>query len=56
MSHSLLDEACNLFPLRKSVNVLYGLCFVYTAISINVVGLKHEAKRQDRKLTWDFYE
>ena len=27
-----------------------------TAISINVVGLKHEAKRQDRKFTWDFYE
>ena len=28
----------------------------YTAIPINVVGSKHEAKRQDRKFTWDFYE
>ena len=28
--HSLIDEACNLFPLRKSVNVLYGLCFLHT--------------------------
>ena len=28
----------------------------YTAISINVVGSKHKAKRQDRKFTWDFYE
>ena len=28
----------------------------FTAISINVVGSKHEAKRQDRKFTWDFYE
>ena len=27
-----------------------------TVISTNVVGSKHEAKRQDRKFTWDFYE
>ena len=26
----------------------------HTAISVNVVGSKHKAKRQDRKLTWDF--
>ena len=26
----------------------------FTAISINVVGSKHKAKRQDRKFTWDF--
>ena len=29
---------------------------LHTIISTNVVGLKHEAKRQDRKFTWDFYE
>ena len=28
----------------------------YTVISTNVVGSKHEAKRQDRKFMWDFYE
>ena len=27
----------------------------YTAISINVVGSKHKARRQDRKVTWDFF-
>ena len=27
-----------------------------TAISVNVVGSKHKAKRQGRKFTWDFYE
>ena len=29
---------------------------LYTVISTNVVGSKHEAKRQDRKLKGDFYE
>ena len=29
--------------------------FRFTVISTNVVGSKHEAKRQDRKFTWDFY-
>ena len=28
----------------------------YTVILTNVVGSKHEAKRQERKFTWDFYE
>ena len=28
----------------------------HAVISTNVVGSKHEAKRQDRKFTWDFYE
>ena len=29
INKSLLAEACNLFPLRKSVNMLYGLRLVY---------------------------
>ena len=28
---------------------------VCIAISINVVGLKHKARRQDRKVMWDFF-
>ena len=33
-----------------------SLIYLHTVISTNVVGSKHEAKRQDRKFTWDFYE
>ena len=33
-----------------------GLRMPHTVISTNVVGSKDEAKRQDRKFTWDFYE
>ena len=40
------------FASKKSLAIV----FRYTAISINVVGSKHKAKRQDRKFTWDFYE
>ena len=36
--------------------LVYTSLYPHTAISINVVGSKHEAKRQDRKFTWDFYE
>ena len=32
------------------------LSFPDTVISTNVVGSKHEAKRQDQKFTWDFFE
>ena len=35
---------------------VYFFSSSYTVISTNVVGSKHEAKKQDRKLTWDFYE
>ena len=34
----------------------FKFLYPHTAISINIVGSKHEAKRQDRKFTWDFYE
>ena len=36
--------------------IMLSTKLLYTAISINVVGSKHEAKRQARKFTWDFYE
>ena len=31
------------------------ICFMNTAISINVVGSKHKARRQDRKVMWDMF-
>ena len=34
-------------PLRERNN--------FTAISINVVGSKHKATRQERKVMWDFF-
>ena len=44
------------FELFKIVGITNVFGFVYTVISTNVVSSRHEAKRQDRKFTWDFYE
>ena len=51
-------QGCQTFSEKTGCkqNTTYELYNVYTAISINVVGSKHKAKRQDRKFTWDFYE
>ena len=35
--------------------ILDLLLCVFTAISNNVVGSKQKAKRQDRKVMWDFF-
>ena len=40
--------------LARFSNLAFVL-FCYTAISNNVVGSKHKAKRQDRKVMWDFF-
>ena len=37
------------------MHVIDSLFLLYTAISINVVGSKHKARRQDRKVMWDFF-
>ena len=38
------------------LQLYWVLLLQYTVILTNVVGSKHEAKRQDRKFTWYFYE
>ena len=52
------DEGMSLLKDQMIESFLYLVLIspLNTAISINVVGSKHKAKRQDRKFTWDFYE
>ena len=46
-----LQPRSQFFPIRTSQPANN----IYTAISINVVGSKHKARRQDRKVRWDFF-
>ena len=41
------------FPCMSSTFTLTKLGAGYTAISINIVGSKHKARRKDRKVMWD---
>ena len=56
-----LRKGAGLLITNASLNRLYqsnsrnGIQFMYTAISINVVGSKYKAIRQDLKIRWIFF-
>ena len=42
--------------LNSTMQFRFWTFLSHTAISINVVGSKHKARSQDRKVMWDFFE